>query len=78
MPRMRAGRPELRVAPGTVAEVLARVEGACPGLAGLMRADGRLAPHYLLSIDGRRFVTDLTEEMSAGEKLLLLSADAGG
>jgi hypothetical protein len=78
MPRLRAGRAELGVAPGTVAEVLARVERRCAGLAGLIRADGRLAPHYLLSIDGRRFVTDLTEEISAGEKLLLLSADAGG
>jgi hypothetical protein len=53
IPRQRAGRAELAVAPGTVAELLAAVERACPGLAGLVREDGRLAPHYLLSVDGR-------------------------
>ena len=78
VPRHRAGRAELRVAAGTVAEVLARIGCACPGLTGLTRADGRLAPHYLLSVDGQRFVTDLREEIRGGERLLLLSADAGG
>jgi hypothetical protein len=78
MPRLRAGCKELRVAAGTIGEVLARVEHACPGLAGMRRADGQLAPHYLLSRDGQRFVTDVTEEIGAGERLLLLSADAGG
>jgi hypothetical protein len=78
MPRFRAGRGELRVAAGTVADVLARVRSACPGLSGMTGADGRLAPHYLLSLDGRRFVTDLGENLRAGERLLLLSADAGG
>jgi hypothetical protein len=78
MPRFRAGRGELRVAAGSIAEVLAQVEHACPGLAGMVRADGRLAPHYLLSRDGQRFVTNVTEEIGAGERLLLLSADAGG
>jgi hypothetical protein len=78
VPRLRAGRGELRVASGSGVEVLARVERACPGLNGLVRADGRLLPHYLLSIDGQRFVTDLREEVAAGTRLLLFSADAGG
>jgi hypothetical protein len=68
----------LTVAAGTVAEVLAAVERACPGLAGLVREDGRLAPHYLLSLDGREFVTDLALSVRPGEHVLLLSADAGG
>jgi hypothetical protein len=78
VPRLRAGLAELAVAPGTVTEVLATVERSCPGLAGLVRADGRLDPHYLLSLDGRRFVTDWQEPLRPGERLLLLSADAGG
>jgi hypothetical protein len=78
MPRFRAGRSELRVAAGSIADVLAQVEHACPGLVPMVRADGRLAPHYLLSRDGQRFVTDVTEKIGAGERLLLLSADAGG
>jgi hypothetical protein len=78
MPRFRAGRGELRVAAGSVADVLASVSAACPRLSGLVGADGRLAPHYLLSLDGRRFVTDLQENLRAGDRLLLLTADAGG
>jgi molybdopterin converting factor small subunit len=78
MPRLRAGRSELRVEAGIVADVLAKVEIACPGLAGMVRPNGRLAPHYLLSLDGQRFVSDLQETLSAGDRLLLLSADAGG
>jgi hypothetical protein len=41
-------------------------------------ADGRLAPVYLLSLNGERFLTDLDERLPAGARLLLLSADAGG
>jgi molybdopterin converting factor small subunit len=78
VPRARAGRNELELPSGTVAEILARVEAACPGLQGLRRADGRLAGHYLLSLDGREFVTDLNQVLSPGERLLILSADAGG
>ncbi len=78
VPRLRAGRAELAVAAGTVAEVLAAVEQSCPGLVGLVGPGGRVDPHYLLSLDGRRFVTDWQESLEAGERLLLLSADAGG
>jgi molybdopterin converting factor small subunit len=78
VPRQRAGRAELTVTAGTVAEVLAAVEAACPGLAGLRRPDGRLAPHYLLSVEGRQFVTDARQPLRPGDRVLLLSADAGG
>ena len=78
VPRQRAGRAELAVAARTVAEVLEAVERACPGLAGMRRPDGRLAGHYLLSIDGRQFVTDPGLEVRPGDRVLLLSADAGG
>jgi hypothetical protein len=78
VPRLRAGRGELTVTATTVADVLAAVALACPGLAGLRRPDGRLAPHYLLSLDGERFVTDPAQPLRPGDRLLLLSADAGG
>jgi sulfur-carrier protein len=77
VPRLRAGRAEVQVPPGTAAEVLAAVEQACPRLALLMHG-ARLAPHYLLSLDGQQFVTDLQQRLQAGDRLLLLSADAGG
>jgi molybdopterin converting factor small subunit len=78
IPRQRAGRAELAVPVGTVAQTLAAVERACPGLAGLLQADGRLSPHYLLSVNGQHFVTDLNEPLGPADRMLLLSADAGG
>jgi molybdopterin converting factor small subunit len=78
VPRHRAGRAELAVAARTIGELLEAVEKACPGLAGLRRPDGRLAAHYLLSIDGREFVTDVRQQLRPGDRVLLLSADAGG
>lgn len=78
IPRQRAGVRELRVRAESVGELLAAVQAACPGLAGLTRADGRLAPQYLLSFDGQRFVTVNAELLRPGDRLLLLSADAGG
>lgn len=77
IPRRRAGRTELPVPAGTVAEVLAAVERACPALAGLMDG-GHLAPYYLLSLHGQRFVTDLADSLRGGDRIILLSADAGG
>jgi molybdopterin converting factor small subunit len=78
VPRQRAGRSELAVVAGSVAELLAEVERACPQFAGLLFADGRLSSHYLLSLDGKQFVNDLRQELQPGSRVLLLSADAGG
>jgi molybdopterin converting factor small subunit len=78
VPRQRAGRAELVVLASTVAELLEGVERTCPGLTGLRRPDGRLTAQYLLSIDGRQFVTDPGQGLRPGDRVLLLSADAGG
>jgi molybdopterin converting factor small subunit len=78
VPRQRAGQAELDVAAQTVGDLLEAVERACPGLAGLRRPDGRLAAHYLLSIEGRQFVSEVDQELRPGDRVLLLSADAGG
>jgi molybdopterin converting factor small subunit len=78
VPRRRAGRAELSVDADTPAEALARAAEVCPGLCGVLAADGRLGTQYLLSFEGERFVTDLREPLPAGARLLLLSADAGG
>jgi hypothetical protein len=78
VPRLRAGREELAVPPGTITDVLAAIERACPGLMGLRLGDGRLSPHYLVSLNGQAFLSDLQRAIHAGDRLLLLSADAGG
>ena len=66
------------VCAGTVAEVLAAIERACPGLAGLREKNGRLSPHYLLSINGEQFAKNETQKLQPRDRVLLLSADAGG
>ena len=78
IPRARAGRAELAVPAATVADLLVAVENACPGLKGVRRPDGGVAPQYLLSLSGRAFVTDPHHQLRPGERVLLLSADAGG
>ena len=78
VPRRKAGVPEATVPADTPAAALAAVADALPGLGRVLSADGRLAPEYLLSVNGERFVTDLAEPLPVGTRLLLLSADAGG
>jgi molybdopterin converting factor small subunit len=78
VPRLRAGVGEVAVTAATVREALRELERNCPGLAGLLGPGGRLAPQYLLSIDGREFVAELSRPVRAGERLVLLTADAGG
>lgn len=78
IPRQRAGRATLALPAGNVGELLAAIEQACPALSGLVTADGRILPHYLLSINGSRFVNDLGQPLQPGDSILLLSADVGG
>jgi molybdopterin converting factor small subunit len=78
VPRQRAGCSEATVHGDTVATILSELEGAFAGLRGLRRPDGGLSPHYLLSLDGIRFLSDPNERLEPGSRLLLLSADAGG
>jgi molybdopterin converting factor small subunit len=78
VPRARAGRKDLIVSAATAGEALIAAIKECPGLAEVCRSDRSLAPQYLLSLDGKRFVTDLSELLSSGDRLLIFSADAGG
>ena len=78
IPRARAGRKDLVVSAATAGEALAEAARECPKLGGMFRSDGRLVPHYLLSLEGQRFITDLQQRLDGGDRLLLLSADAGG
>jgi sulfur-carrier protein len=77
IPRERAGLTELQVKAATVGEALYAAARHCPALHGLIH-DGRIAPHYRISINGQRFVTDLDEKLAEGDRVLILSADVGG
>ena len=78
MPRARAGVKEVVVSASSVAEALSEVIKKCPTLTDVFKADGSLSSQYLLSLDGQRFVTDLSQPLRSDDRLLLLSADAGG
>jgi molybdopterin converting factor small subunit len=78
IPRQRAGRSQLAVAASTLREALRGVERICPALGPLTEPDGRLTPHYLVSLEGQRFLADPDQALRPGDRLLLLSADAGG
>jgi molybdopterin converting factor small subunit len=77
IPRQRAGRTELKVQAATLAELLDQVEKACPKLAPL-RENGRVSRHYLLSLNGRHFTSDTSRPLAAGDRIVMVSADAGG
>jgi hypothetical protein len=77
MARHRARRAEVSVQAATLGELLAAVVEACPALADLRGPDGRPGAAYLVSLDGERFVGDAQGPLSA-ERVLILSADAGG
>lgn len=76
--RYRAGRPDVRADGRTVADVLRCVVAGCPNLAGILSDAGELSRHFLVSLDGERFVDDLNELVPAGCRVLVLGADAGG
>jgi molybdopterin converting factor small subunit len=76
--RHRAGCPGLVVAGATVAELLRAVAATCPGLAGILHADGTISRQYLVSMDGERFIGDTSEGVPAGRRLVILGADPGG
>jgi len=71
--RIRAGREPVRVPIGTLAEVLARA----PAELALVE-DGRVAPPFLVSIDGRAFFRDAQVPIGPGERVIVLDAAAGG
>jgi molybdopterin converting factor small subunit len=73
--RHRAGVAGLAVEAATLGDALRAVQQDRPGLRVLN--DNAVSPEYLVSIAGRRFVTDTATALT-DEPLLILGADAGG
>ncbi|TDI35446.1 MAG: hypothetical protein E2P03_00895 [Acidobacteria bacterium] len=76
--RLRAGHAEITVSACTLGEALRQLATTCPPLAGPVIQDGRLSRHYRLSLNGRSFVSDPDLELDRSDRLILLSAEAGG
>jgi molybdopterin-guanine dinucleotide biosynthesis protein A len=71
--RVAAGPEPVRVPVGTLGEVLA----CAPSELALVE-DGRVAPPFLASIDGRAFFRDATIPIGSGERVIVLDSAAGG
>jgi molybdopterin converting factor small subunit len=76
--RARAGRELVELEAGSLGEALEALERSCPELAPEVLSGGALAAGYLASLNGDRFVTDPSTPLREGDRLLILSAQAGG
>lgn len=92
VPRLRAGTDRCAVPAGTLTEVLGALAVKLPGLVpdvveleghnGHNKSNppraGRVGRHVLVSLDGRVVLDDPGAEITDGQTLVLLSAQAGG
>ena len=79
--RERAQRPSVEIAtdgPVSLSSLLTELSERLPVLVPDCITDGRLSVCCAANINGDRFVTDAAEPIQPKDRLLLLSADAGG
>jgi molybdopterin converting factor small subunit len=77
IPRERAGISEMELEAGTLGQVLGVLSVRCPGLSELITSEG-LHPSIVANLNGDEFVSALDTPLAEDDRLLILSADAGG
>lgn len=77
IPRERAGISEMELEADTLGQALGELSALCPGLSDLITAEG-LHPSIAANLNGDEFVKSLDTRLAADDRLLILSADAGG
>jgi len=77
IPRERAGISELEIQAHTLGQVLTSLAASLPRMADLMTGTG-LHPSIVANLNGDRFVSDPATPLANDDRLLILSADAGG
>jgi molybdopterin converting factor small subunit len=75
--RDRAGVDEIDVEANTLGRLLGTLAARTPGLAELI-VDGRLHPSLAANLNGDRFISDPATPLGDGDRVLILSSDAGG
>ncbi len=75
--RDRAGIAELEVHAHTLGRLLGTLAARMPGLAELIVVD-RLHPSLAATLNGDRFISDPETPIGDDDRVLILSADAGG
>jgi molybdopterin synthase sulfur carrier subunit len=76
--RARAGREALEVEAGSLGDAIRALARDCPGVVPEVVADGRLTDAFLASLNGIRFVADLSLPLAKDDTILILGAQAGG
>ena len=77
IPRVRTGIPEVEVEAATLGQLLRTLAEQFPALVDLVPA-GALHPSIAANLNGDVFVTDPATPLGKNDRLLILSADAGG
>jgi len=77
LPRERAGVAGLEVQAATLGQLLDTLAQRIPPLNEFIGA-GRLHPVFTANLNGDRFVSDPATPLSENDRLIILSADAGG
>ena len=80
IPRQRAGVAQVEIDASTLGQLLDALVSRYPPLADLVSAERphRLGPFVAANLNGDRFVTDPRTRLAATDRVLILSADAGG
>jgi len=78
LPRHRAGVADAQLDATTVGEALRQLQNKFSALGELCQNENAARSGYLLNLNGRAFITDLTTPLHSGDTLLLFSADMGG
>ena len=77
IPRERAGISEMELEAETFGQVLGELSARCPGLSELITPAG-LHPSIVANLNGDEFVKLPETRLAEDDRLLILSADAGG
>jgi len=77
IPRERAGVSELEIEAETLGQLLGALSERCPALGELI-SEERLHPSLAANLNGDEFVSDPETALSSDDRILILSADAGG
>jgi len=75
--RDRAGTDELEVQAATLGRMLVTLAARLPRLAELIVVD-RLHPSLAANLNGNAFITDPETPLAEHDRVLIVSADAGG
>jgi molybdopterin converting factor small subunit len=77
IPRQRAGVAQIEMRAATLGQLLETLAADIPPLAALIAGD-RLQPSFAANLNGERFVSDPETMLRENDRVLILSADAGG